>query len=76
MAQVMDIEAARHQMHIKDDPGYVMTDAFVTSSFDSPPDIEAAWEKEIARRRQEVLDGTVKLVDGEEVIRRALAKYA
>ena len=39
-------------------------------------DINTAWEKEIARRRQEVLDGTVKLVDGEEVIRRALAKYA
>ena len=63
-------------MHIKNNPGYVMTDTFVASSFDSPPDIEAAWEKEIARRRQEVLDGTVKLVDGEEVIRRALAKYA
>ena len=76
MAQVIDINTTRHQMHIKNNPGYVMTDTFVASSFDSPPDIEAAWEKEIARRRQEVLDGTVKLVDGEEVIRRALAKYA
>ena len=61
-------------MHVKDNPGYVMTDAFVASSFDSPPDIEA--EKEIARRRQEVLDGTVKLVDGEEVFRRLMSKYA
>ena len=76
MAQVIDINTTRHQMHIKNNPGYVMTDTLVASSFDSPPDIEAAWEKEIARRRQEVLDGTVKLVDGEEVIRRALAKYA
>ena len=39
-------------------------------------DINAAWEKEIARRRQEVLDGTVKLVDGEEVFRRLMSKYA
>ena len=39
-------------------------------------DIEAAWEKVIARRRQEVLDGTVKLVDGEEVFRRLMSKYA
>ena len=76
MAQVMDINTARHQMHVKDNPGYVMTDTFVASSFDSPPDIEAAWEKEIARRRQEVLDGTVKLVDGEEVFRRLMSKYA
>ena len=76
MAQVMDIYTAQRQMHIKDNPGYVMTDAFVASSFDSPPDIEAAWETEIARRRQEVLDGTVKLVDGEEVFRRLMSKYA
>ena len=75
MAQVMDINAAQRQMHVKDNPGYVMTDAFVASSFDSPPDIEAAWEKEIARRRQEVLDGSVKLVDGEEVFRRLMSKY-
>ena len=39
-------------------------------------DINTAWEKEIARRRQEVLDGTVKLVDGEEVFRRLMSKYA
>ena len=39
-------------------------------------DIEAAWEEEIVRRRQEVLDGTVKLVDGEKVFRRLMSKYA
>ena len=44
----MDINTAQRQMHIKDNPGYVMTEAFVASSFDSPPDIEAAWEKDEA----------------------------
>ena len=37
--------------------------------------ISDAWAKEVARRRAEVLDGSVKLVDGNAVFVKAFSKY-
>lgn len=37
---------------------------------DSADDIEAAWDAEVDRRLQEVLDGTAELVSGEESMRK------
>ena len=36
----------------------------------SADDIEAAWDAEVDRRLQEVLDGTAELVSGEESMRK------
>ena len=36
----------------------------------SADDIEAAWDAEVDRRLQEVLDGTADLVSGEESMRK------
>ena len=36
----------------------------------STDDIEAAWDAEVDRRLQEVLDGTADLVSGEESMRK------
>jgi hypothetical protein len=38
--------------------------------------VEAAWDEEINRRAQEVMDGTVELISGEESDRRMDALYA
>lgn len=38
--------------------------------------VEAAWEEEINRRAQEVMDGTVELISGEESDRMMDALYA
>ncbi|WP_257979455.1 addiction module protein [Corallococcus exiguus] len=38
---------------------------------DGPPeDVEQAWGDEISRRAQEVLDGTVELVDFDDVLKK------
>jgi len=39
------------------------------------PDVEAAWDAEIARRLEEVRSGKVQLLDGEEVMREMREKY-
>ena len=41
-----------------------------------PEDVEQAWMSEIERRRADYKAGRVQLVDGEEVIRKAMSKYA
>jgi hypothetical protein len=38
--------------------------------------VEAAWDEEINRRAQEVMDGTVELISGEESDRMMDALYA
>jgi hypothetical protein len=38
--------------------------------------VEAAWDEEINRRAQEVMDGTVELISGEESDRRMDALFA
>ena len=42
----------------------------------SADDIEAAWDAEVDRRLQEVLDGTAELVSGEESMRKLDALLA
>ena len=39
-------------------------------------DISEAWDAEIARRRRDVAEGRVALVSGNDVFKRAFAKYA
>ena len=39
------------------------------------PEVEAAWEKEIARRLKEIEDGTVELIPVEEFMARMKQKY-
>jgi hypothetical protein len=74
MAQVLDINTVRAQMGIESVEGFAavqsLDDGFVSA------DISDAWDAEIARRRREVADGRVALVNGNEVFRRAFAKYA
>lgn len=45
-------------------------------SLDGEPDSDAArkWAAEIERRAREVLDGTAKLVDGDQALARARAR--
>ena len=40
---------------------------------DDPAEVHRAWELELERRRREVQDGTVELVDGEEFLRELRA---
>lgn len=37
---------------------------------DDPNDVEQAWADELERRRREIREGNVALVDGEDVMRR------
>ena len=39
------------------------------------PEVEAAWDREINRRLEEVRSGKVQLLDGEEVMREMREKY-
>jgi hypothetical protein len=39
------------------------------------PEVETAWDEEIARRLDEVRSGKVQLLDGEEVMREMREKY-
>ena len=75
MPMAMDINAVKEQMHIKDSPGYAFLDA-VGQTAVMPEDVEQAWMSEIERRRADYKAGRVQLVDGEEVFRKAMSKYA
>ena len=50
----------------------------IISSLDGPPDndVERAWVDEIERRVKEVQDGTVELLEWEEVRKRIEARLA
>ena len=50
----------------------------IISSLDGPPDkdVEKAWVDEIERRVKEVQDGTVELLEWEEVRKRIEARLA
>ena len=75
MPMTMDINAVKEQMHIKDDSGYAFLDSIVQSA-GMAVDVERAWASEIDRRRADYQAGRIRLVDGEEVFRKAMSKYA
>lgn len=75
MPMTMDINAVKEQMHIKDNSGYAFLDTIVQSAGMSA-DVDRAWASEIDRRRVDYLTGRIQLVEGEEVFRKAMSKYA
>ena len=75
MPMTMAINVVKEQMHIKGNPGYAFLDTIVQSAGMSA-DVERAWASEIDRRRADYQAGRIQLVDGEEVFRKAMSKYA
>lgn len=56
-----------------EDPESEGEEAYIPSGYWDDPEIERLWIEEAERRYQEILDGKVETVPGEEVIRRLRA---
>lgn len=54
----------------------IQSEYFFPAADEDENSVSAAWDQEIDRRAQEVMDGTVELISGEEAERRLDALYA
>ena len=72
----MDADAVEEQLQRNDAPLHMMAEESWQTDFSEPPqcDIDAAWDREIDRRLEDVLAGRVELIDGDRVRKEARIK--